>query len=175
MPRLTWLGDTDARRASRRVPYRILEPVETVGDPKAENLLIQGDNLAALKALLPFYAGRVKCIFIDPPYNTKSAFEHYDDNLEHSQWLSMMYPRLELLHRLLHDGGSIWIAIDDNELHYLKAICDEIFGRANFVTTVVWEKADSPRNSARQFSTDHDYILVYSKQPEWAPSRLPPN
>ena len=100
MPQLTWLGDTDARRASRRVPYRILEPVETVGDPKADNLLIQGDNLEALKALLPFYAGRVKCIFIDPPYNTKSAFEHYDDNLEHSQWLSMMYPRLELLRQL---------------------------------------------------------------------------
>lgn len=173
MPQLTWLGDTDARRASRRVPYRILESVETIGDPKADNLLIQGDNLEALKALLPFYAGRVKCIFIDPPYNTKSAFEHYDDNLEHSQWLSMMYPRLELLYQLLHECGSIWIAIDDSELHYLKAICDEIFGRANFVTTVVWEKADSPRNSARQFSTDHDYILVYSKQPEWAPSRLP--
>ena len=100
MPQLTWLGDSDARRASQRVPYRILEPVETVGDPKAENLLIQGDNLEALKALLPFYAGRVKCIFIDPPYNTKSAFEHYDDNLEHSQWLSMMYPRLELLREL---------------------------------------------------------------------------
>lgn len=173
MPQLTWLGDSDARRAARRVPYRILDPVETVGDPTADNLLIQGDNLEALKALLPFYAGRVKCIFIDPPYNTKSAFEHYDDNLEHSQWLSMMYPRLELLHQLLQENGSIWIAIDDSELHYLKAICDEIFGRANFVTTVVWEKADSPRNSARQFSTDHDYILVYSKQPEWAPSRLP--
>ena len=173
MPQLTWLGDTDSRRASRRVPYRILDPIETIGDPKADNLLIQGDNLEALKALLPFYAGRVKCIFIDPPYNTKSAFEHYDDNLEHSQWLSMMYPRLELLYQLLHECGSIWIAIDDSELHYLKAICDEIFGRTNFVTTVVWEKADSPRNSARQFSTDHDYILVYSKQPEWAPSRLP--
>ena len=129
MPQLTWLGDTDARRASRRVPYRILEPVETVGDPKADNLLIQGDNLEALKALLPFYAGRVKCIFIDPPYNTKSAFEHYDDNLEHSQWLSMMYPRLELLRELLSEDGSIWITIDDNEVHYLKAIIDDVFGR----------------------------------------------
>jgi adenine-specific DNA-methyltransferase len=90
MPQLTWLGDTEAKRAARRVPYRLLEPVETVGDPTSENLLMQGDNLEALKALLPFYASRVKCIFIDPPYNTKSAFEYYDDNLEHSQWLSMM-------------------------------------------------------------------------------------
>ena len=172
MPQLTWLGDADARRAARRVPYLILEPVETVGDPQSENLLIQGDNLEALKALLPFYAGRVKCIFIDPPYNTKSAFEHYDDNLEHSQWLSMMYPRLELLRELLSEDGSIWIAIDDSEAQYLKVLCDEIFGRATFVTTVVWEKADSPRNSARQFSTDHDYVYVYAKRPDWIPRRL---
>ena len=132
MPQLTWLGDTDARRASRRVAYRILEPAETVGDPKAENLLIQGDNLEALKALLPFYAGRVKCIFIDPPYNTKSAFEHYDDNLEHSQWLSMMYPRLELLRELLSEDGSIWVTMDENEAHYLKVAMDEVFQRRNF-------------------------------------------
>ena len=132
MPQLTWLGDTDARRASRRVAYRILEPAETVGDPKGENLLIQGDNLEALKALLPFYAGRVKCIFIDPPYNTKSAFEHYDDNLEHSQWLSMMYPRLELLRELLSEDGSIWVTMDENEAHYLKVAMDEVFQRRNF-------------------------------------------
>lgn len=122
MPQLTWLGDSDARRASRRIPYRVLDTVDAVGDPTAEDLLIQGDNLEALKALLPFYAGRVKCIFIDPPYNTKSAFEHYDDNLEHSQWLSMMYPRLELLRQLLTDDGSIWVTIDDNEGHYLKGV-----------------------------------------------------
>lgn len=103
MPQLTWVGDDKARRAAQQVPYRIIETVEQVGDPASENLLIQGDNLEALKALLPFYAGRVKCIFIDPPYNTKSAFEHYDDNLEHSQWLSMMYPRLVLLRELLSD------------------------------------------------------------------------
>src|SRR5437667_7017868 len=129
MPQLTWLGDADARRAARRVPYRILDPVETVGDPQAENLLIQGDNLEALKGLLPFYAGRVKSIYIDPPYNTRSAFiTHYDDNLEHSQWLSMMYPRLELLRDLLSDDGSIWVSIDDNEGHYLKTLMDEVFG-----------------------------------------------
>ena len=126
MPQLTWLGDADARRASRRIPYRILDPIEIVGDSKADNLLIQGDNLAALKALLPFYAGRVKCIFIDPPYNTKSAFEHYDDNLEHSQWLSMMYPRFDLLRDLLSDDGAFGSRMDDNEAHYLKTIGDEI-------------------------------------------------
>lgn len=122
MPELHWLGDQDAKRAVRRVPYRLLEPVETVGDPGAGNWLIQGDNLEALKALLPFYAGRVKCIYIDPPYNTRSAFEHYDDNLEHSQWLSMMYPRLELLRDLLAEDGSAWVSIDDNEGHYLKVL-----------------------------------------------------
>ncbi len=164
MPQLTWLGDADARRASRRVPYRILEPVETVGDPKAENLLIQGDNLEALKALLPFYAGRVRCIFIDPPYNTKSAFEHYDDNLEHSQWLSMMYPRLELLRELLSEDGSIWVTIDDNEGHYLKALMDEVFGRANFAATVIWQKLHARNNSAQHFSADHDFVLVYARE-----------
>ncbi len=164
MPQLTWLGDADARRAARRVPYRILEPVETVGDPKAENLLIQGDNLEALKALLPFYAGRVKCIFIDPPYNTKSAFEHYDDNLEHSQWLSMMYPRLELLRELLSEDGSIWVTIDDNEGHYLKALMDEIFGRSNFVATVIWQKLHARNNSAQHLSADHDFVLLYARE-----------
>jgi adenine-specific DNA-methyltransferase len=96
--------------------------------PSAENLLIQGDNLLALKALLPFYRGRVKCIYIDPPYNTQSAFEHYDDKLEHSQWLSMMQPRLVLLRDLLAEDGSIWITIDDNEAHYLKVLMDERSG-----------------------------------------------
>jgi len=109
------------------------------GDPAAGNLLIQGDNLDALKALLPYYAGRVKCIYIDPPYNTKSAFEHYDDNLEHSQWLSMIYPRLELLRELLSEDGSIWVSIDDNEGHYLKVVMDEIFGRRNFYN--IWTDA----------------------------------
>jgi adenine-specific DNA-methyltransferase len=130
MPELNWLGDRKAKLAARQVPYRLLQPVEQVGDPASDNLLIQGDNLDALKSLLPLYAGRVKCIFIDPPYNTKSAFEHYDDNLEHSQWLSMMYPRLELLRELLAEDGSIWVSIDDNEGHYLKVLMDEVFGRA---------------------------------------------
>jgi len=173
MPELHWLGDHDAKRAARRVPYRLLEPIETVGDPHAGNLLIHGDNLEALKALLPFYAGRVKCIFIDPPYNTRSAFEHYDDNLEHSQWLSMMYPRLELLRDLLSEDGSIWVTIDDNEGHYLKVIMDEVFGRRNFVANVLWQKVFSPKNTARHFSEDHDHILVYARRSEvWTPNPM---
>ena len=103
-------------------------------------MLIQGDNLEALKALLPYYAGRVKCIYIDPPYNTRSAFEHYDDSLEHSLWLAMMYPRLELLRELLSEDGSIWVSIDDNEGHYLKVIMDEIFRKSKFLAAFVWER-----------------------------------
>lgn len=172
MPTLDWLDREQAMRRADEVPYRLLEHVSSHGDPAAGNLLIQGDNLEALKALLPLYRGRVKCIYIDPPYNTKSAFEHYDDNLEHSQWLSMMYPRLVLLRDLLSTDGSIWVSIDDNEGHYLKVLMDEIFSSRNFVTTVIWQKADSPRNSARQFSSDHDYILVYARDPEWVPLKL---
>ena len=100
-------------------------------------MIIQGDNLVALKALLPFYKGQVKCIYIDPPYNTKSAFEHYNDNLEHSQWLHMIYPRLELLREFLREDGSIWVNIDENEGHYLKVIMDEIFGRKNFIREII--------------------------------------
>jgi adenine-specific DNA-methyltransferase len=175
MPLLQWLTRDADLKLSSKAPYRLLEhvPELSFGAADAESMLIQGDNLDALKTLLPFYAGRVKCVFIDPPYNTQSAFEHYDDNLEHAQWLAMMYPRLELLRELLSDDGTIWVAIDDNEGHYLKVVMDEIFGRANFVTTVVWEKADSPRNSARQFSSDHDYILVYARSPDWVPIKLP--
>jgi adenine-specific DNA-methyltransferase len=174
MPTLSWLGDFAARTAARRVPYRILEPIETVGDPASENLLIQGDNLEALKTLLPIYAGRVKCIFIDPPYNTKSAFEHYDDNLEHSQWLSMMYPRLELLRELLSEDGSIWVTIDDNEGQYLKVLMDEVFGRQNFVATVIWQKVFTVKNSARHLSDMHDYVLVYAADSSrWQRNLLP--
>jgi adenine-specific DNA-methyltransferase len=129
MPILSWLTrDEDIRRANC-VQYRLLEEVSrlSVGDVHSGNMLIQGDNLETLKALLPFYAGRVKCIYIDPPYNTRSAFEHYDDNLEHSQWLALMWPRLEILRDLLAEDGSIWVSIDDNEGHYLKVIMDEVF------------------------------------------------
>ena len=173
MPTLDWLNRADAFTIAARVPYRLLEPVSSHGTG-ADNLLIQGDNLEALKALLPFYRGQVKCIFIDPPYNTKSAFEHYDDNLEHSQWLSMMLPRLQLLRDLLSDDGSIWVTIDDNEGHYLKVLMDEVFGRRNFVANVFWEKKFSPQNDAYQISINHDHVLVYAKRSDnWRPNLLP--
>ena len=130
-----------------------------------DNLLIQGDNLEALKALLPFYRGQVKCIFIDPPYNTQSAFEHYDDNLEHAQWLSMMLPRLQLLRELLREDGSIWVTIDDNEGHYLKVLMDEVFGRGNFVASCVWQKRYS-RENREAIGDVHDYLHVYARNPE---------
>ena len=164
MPILTWLNDEEARKTSSRVPYRLLEADETLsyGDPNSENMLIQGDNLEALKALLPYYAGQVKCIYIDPPYNTQSAFEHYDDNLEHSIWLSMMYPRVELLCDLLSDDGSLWVSMDDNEEPYVKILLDEIFHMKNFVATVVWQKRTSP-DARIQLGAAHDYIIVYAK------------
>ena len=166
MPTLDWLHRAAAFSVANQVPYRLLETVSHhgSGDEKStDNLLIHGDNLEALKALMPFYRGRIKCIFIDPPYNTQSAFEHYDDKLEHSQWLSMMLPRLELLRDLLSEDGSIWVTIDDNEAHYLKVLMDEVFGRGNFVNTVVWEKTTSARNDVQLFSSDQDYVHVYAK------------
>ncbi|WP_370304939.1 site-specific DNA-methyltransferase [Sinimarinibacterium flocculans] len=165
MPELNWMGDAAARRAARKVAYRLIEPVETVGEASSENLLIQGDNLEALKSLLPLYAGRVKCVFIDPPYNTRSAFEHYDDNLEHSQWLSLMYPRLVLLRELLAEDGSIWVTIDDNEGHYLKVIMDEVFGRGRFIATMNWQSRYS-RSSDTAVSISHNFIFCYASNPE---------
>ena len=142
MPILNWLKKDEAVTAAKKSTYRLLEEVPELsyGDPVNENLLIQGDNLEALKALIPFYAGKIKCIYIDPPYNIGSAFEHYDDNLEHSLWLTLIYPRLELLWELVADNGSIWISCDDRESHYLKIICDEIFGRINFIASNIWQK-----------------------------------
>ena len=165
MPVLHWINDADARRAASQVPFHLLERKAVYGDSdQAEkNLIIHGDNLIALKALLPFYKGKVKCIYIDPPYNTGSAFEHYDDNLEHSQWLSMMMPRLQLLREFLSEDGSIWISIDEREYAYLKVILDEVFGRKNFIETVIWEKTDSPKNDAKFFYERHEYIHVYAK------------
>jgi adenine-specific DNA-methyltransferase len=127
-----------------------------------DNRLIFGDNLLALKALEQEFTGKVKCVVIDPPYNTGSAFAHYDDGLEHSIWLTMMRDRLELLRRLLAEDGSLWISIDDNEAHYLKVLCDEIFGRANFVANVVWQKRTSPEARLR-LGAAHDSILVYAR------------
>ena len=133
------------------------------GKPWPGNMLIHGDNLLTLRALEQDFAGQVKCIYIDPPYNTGSAFEHYDDNLEHSLWLSLMRERLIILHKLLSKDGSIWVTLDDNEVYYCKVLMDEIFGRQNFVGSIIWEKADSPKMDPKYFSTRHDTILVFAK------------
>jgi len=167
MPILNWLTRDEDIRTAQHVPYRLLEEVPdlSAGDGGAGNMLIQGDNLEALKALLPFYAGRVKCIYIDPPYNTRSAFEHYDDNLEHTQWLAMMWPRLELLRDLLAEDGSIWVSIDDHEGHYLKVIMDEVFGRSRFIANNVWQKRYSRENRG-SIGDAHEYVTVYAQEPE---------
>lgn len=182
MPILDWLGRDEALKVANNTPYRLLEEVSELGygDKNTENMIVQGDNLEALKALLPFYAGQVKCIYIDPPYNTGSRFTsdgktlQYDDNLEHSTWLSMMQPRLELLKEFLREDGSIWISLDDTEQAYCKVLCDEIFGRQNFVCNVIWQKKYAPANDAKWLSDNHDFIMVYAKNKTiWRPNLLP--
>ncbi|MBQ4512406.1 MAG: site-specific DNA-methyltransferase [Anaerolineaceae bacterium] len=171
---LTWVGKEERIRVEPRLLIEDKTLSNTAQNPKTENMLIHGDNLLALKALEPQFAGKVKCIYIDPPYNTGSAFEHYDDNLEHSQWLNLMRPRLELLRTLLAEDGSLWISLDDTEQAYCKILCDEIFGRINFVCNVIWQKKFSPSNDAKWFSDNHDFILVYAKNKEsWQPNLLP--
>jgi adenine-specific DNA-methyltransferase len=164
---LTWIGKEERPRLEPRILLEDQElsyhAAKRVTDHDIfDNRLIQGDNLLALKALEQEFTGRIKCVFIDPPYNTGSAFEHYDDGLEHSLWLSLMRDRLVLIWTLLTDDGSIWISIDDNEAHYLKVLCDELFGRANFVASVIWEK-DAGRKNDTDISASHDYVLVYAK------------
>ena len=173
MPLLQWLTRDQDLTAADRVPYRLLDEVPDLSVPDADgnpdgNLLVQGDNLEALRALLPFYAGRVKCIYIDPPYNTGSAFEHYDDSLEHAKWLAMMVPRLQLLREFLSEEGSIWVSIDDYEGHYLKILMDEVFGRRNFIANLVWQKRTS-RENRKAVGSAHDHILVYARKSpsEW--------
>ncbi|MEG6550425.1 site-specific DNA-methyltransferase [Desulfocurvibacter africanus] len=178
MPILQWLTREADLKLSAHAPYRLLEAVDehSHGDSEEGNMLIQGDNLDALKALLPFYAGKVRCIYIDPPYNTRSAFEHYDDNLEHTKWLSMMYPRLELLRELLAEDGSVWISIDDNECHYLKVIIDEIFGRSNFLTSFIWKKSYGGGAKSKWFVGLHEFVLCYTKDITIFPEMfLPPD
>jgi adenine-specific DNA-methyltransferase len=173
MPFLDWVNKAQALDVAINVPYHLLEVESAHGDVTADNLLIQGDNLLALKALLPFYRGRVKCVFIDPPYNTQSAFEHYDDKLEHSQWLSTMWPRLVLLRELMSEDGSLWITVDDNEAHYLKVLLDEIFGRSNFIANAVWQKKASPQANSIWLSDSHDHVLCYAKTKQiWRPNLL---
>ncbi|EJG0976140.1 site-specific DNA-methyltransferase [Vibrio parahaemolyticus] len=165
---LTWIGKNERKKLEPRIlledPSKSYHASQKVTDNDIfDNKLIFGDNLLALKALEQEYAGKVKCVFIDPPYNTGSAFEHYDDGVEHSIWLTLMRDRLEIIRNLLSDDGSLWITIDDNEAHYLKVMCDEIFGRPNFIANAIWEKSDSPRMDANFFSSRHDHILVYAK------------
>lgn len=168
---LTWIGKEKTPKLEPRI---LLEDTSLSYHAKQrysendifDNVLIHGDNLLALRALEADYAGEVKCVFIDPPYNTGSAFEHYDDGIEHSIWLGLMRDRLEILKRLMANEGSIWITIDDNEAHYLKVMCDEIFGRINFVANVIWEKSDSPKMDSRFFSSRHDHVLIYAKNIE---------
>lgn len=175
---LTWIGKDKRPKLEPRI---LLEDTEKSyhasqrfsEDDIFDNRLIFGDNLLALKALEQEFAGKVKCVFIDPPYNTGSAFAHYDDGLEHSIWLGLMRDRLEIIKRLLADDGSLWITIDDNEAHYLKVMCDEIFGRANFVADIAWRSADSSNNDSKTFSLDHNHILVYKKSEIWTINLLP--
>ncbi len=180
---LTWIGKYDEHDPLE--PRILIENKEySYGNPETGqlpngkpwngNMLIHGDNLLALKALEQDYAGQVKCIYIDPPYNTGSAFEHYDDGQEHSTWLSLIRERIEILYNLLSNDGSLWISLDDNEQAYCKILCDEIFGRQNFVANVIWEKKYSPQNDAKWLSDNHDFIMVYAKNKEkWRPNLLP--
>ncbi|MBA4260999.1 MAG: site-specific DNA-methyltransferase [Comamonadaceae bacterium] len=165
---LTWIGKDQRPRLEPRIlledPARSYHAKQRVTENDLfDNRLIKGDNLLALKALEAEFTGKVKCVFIDPPYNTGSAFTHYDDGLEHSIWLGLMRDRLEIIRRLLAEDGSLWITIDDNEAHYLKVLCDEVFGRKNYLNTVCWEKVYTLKNTAKHFSEMHDFVLVYSK------------
>lgn len=165
---LTWVGKDNRPRLEPRIlledPEKSYLAKHRVSDDDIfDNRLIFGDNLLALKALEQEFAGKVKCVFIDPPYNTGSAFEHYDDGLEHSIWLGLMRDRLEIIRRLLSEEGSLWVTLDDNEAHYFKVMCDEVFGRDNFLANMIWEKRTS-RENRRVFSFNHDHLLVYAVQ-----------
>jgi adenine-specific DNA-methyltransferase len=173
---LTWIGKEARPKLEPRIlledPNKSYHAKHRISESDIfDNRLIFGDNLLALKALEPEFAGKVKCIFIDPPYNTGSAFTHYDDGLEHSIWLGLMRDRLEIIRRLLSNEGSLWITIDDNEAHYLKVLCDEIFGRGCFVTSFIWKKVDSPNDNKVPITPDHEYLLCFTKTSGLRPFR----
>lgn len=175
---LTWPGKEDRPKLEPRIlidhPNESYHAATRREGDLFDNMLIKGDNLLALKALEADYAGKVKCVFIDPPYNTGSAFPQYEDGLEHSIWLSLLRERLVALHRLLSEDGSLWVTLDDNEAHYFKVMCDEVFGRSNFVSNIIWFKRVSPANDAKYISSDHDNIFVYAKSiSNWKLNRLP--
>lgn len=169
MPILNWLTRDDDIRTAARVPYRLLEEDTSLsaGDGSAGNILIQGDNLEALKALLPFYAGRVKCIYIDPPYNTGQAFAHYDDNLEHSIWLATMFPRMEFLRDLLCEDGVLFCQLNDDEAAYAKVLLDEVFGRQNFINQVAVKMkltaGASGGGEDKRLKKNIEHLLIYAK------------
>ncbi|MDN3723909.1 site-specific DNA-methyltransferase [Aequorivita sp. SDUM287046] len=161
---LTWIGKGEEPKLEPRI--LIENPEYSYGDPNSPNMLIHGDNLLALKALEQDYAGKVKCIYIDPPYNTGSAFEYYDDGVEHSIWLSLMRDRLKILYKLLSNDGFIFVQIDNNEMAYLKVLMDEIFGRKNFVNDIIWKRRGGAANPLNRLNNVTDFILWYSKTPE---------
>ena len=195
MPTLEWIGKDKVVTHHQEVPFRVLDEKYTFGaEETSGNMIIRGDNLEALKALLPKYEGRVKCIYIDPPYNTGNEGWIYNDNVNdpkmkkwlgeavgkegedltrHDKWLCMMYPRLRLLHKLLSDDGAIFISIDDNEQANLKLICDEIFGANCFVSNISWQRNYSTRNDSKGIPSEVEHIIVYSKTPGWQPNKLP--
>ena len=189
MPRLHFKGKVFVENHHLAVPFHELLPVREKGlSEKAslrDNLIVHGDNLAALKSLLPTYHGKVKCVYIDPPYNTGNEGWAYndavnsplmrdwlgrvvdrDDLTRHDKWCCMMMPRLKLLRELLREDGAIFVSIDDNEVHHLRSLMDEVFGEENFVATVVWEKVYSPKSSAKYFSENHDFVVAYAKRKE---------
>ncbi|PJJ95681.1 site-specific DNA-methyltransferase [Lysobacteraceae bacterium NML03-0222] len=175
---LTWIGKEKRPKLEARILLEDGELSYHAGRRVSEgdvfdNRLIFGDNLLALKALEAEFAGKVKCVFIDPPYNTGSAFTHYDDGLEHSIWLGLMRDRLEIIKRLLSDDGSLWITIDDNEAHYLKVLCDEVFGRSNFLACSIWNHSVQSKGYSGRFSVHHNYILVYQRSPSFDLKDLP--
>jgi len=197
MPSLNFKGKALVQNFQLLVPYHELKPVKSKSlTPKVslhDNLIVHGDNLKALKSLLPYYHGKVKCIYIDPPYNTGNENWVYNDNVSspmiqewlgkvvdredltrHDKWLCMMMPRLKLLREFLTEDGAIFISIDDNEMYRLRSLMDEVFGEENFVATIVWHKMDSPKNTAQHLSEDHEYLLLYANRKElWRPNLLP--
>lgn len=193
MPTLDWIGKDKVINHHMDVPYRVLDPQYEYGEPGG-NMIIHGDNLSALKSLLPQYEGKIRCIYIDPPYNTGNEGWVYNDNVNdprirkwlgevvgsegedlsrHDKWLCMMYPRLKLLHKLLAEDGVIFISIDDNEYVNLKMICDEIFGSNCFVSNISWQRTYSTRNDSKGIVNEVEHILVYSKVQGWQPNKLP--
>jgi site-specific DNA-methyltransferase (adenine-specific)/adenine-specific DNA-methyltransferase len=197
MPTLNWIGKEAVVNHHQHVPFHLLKDVPDLacGDPGTGNLIVQGDNLVALKALLPYYAGQVKCVYIDPPYNTGNENWIYNDNVNspvirewlgkvvgkegetldrHDRWLCMMYPRLALLRQFLSDDGAIFVSLDDNEVQALRYVMDEIFGEQNFVTTIIWEKNYAPKASAKHLSENHDYVVLYAKNKNhWQRNLIP--